>query len=143
MKKHGKLLITAMAGALGAAMLCGAASAQDYNYGGDNDRVSESVIVHPYDRRFDRLQTQQLLGRHNGEINPVRLTLSRPVSYGDLDLTRIADVEELQGRIADTARDICLILDRRMPGLKDADADRQCVRDAVRQAMAQVPERAG
>jgi UrcA family protein len=153
---------------IGAALLCGAglANAQDYgrsydsasysrpydspSYSNDDraapldDRVApadETVIVHPY---YDQVEKRQLLGRVDGEINPVELSISRPVSFSDLDLSREADTRELRDRIHDTATDLCAELDARAPELRgDRDADRECVRNATRNAMRDVLDRTG
>ena len=130
-----------VAGALGAALLCGgAAKAQGY-YDRDYDRTpSETVIVHPY---YDEIQQRQLLGHVDGEINPTEVSISHPVSYSDLDLSRDSDYLELLHRVRGTARDLCAALDDRYPDLRDRDGDRQCVRQAVHNAMLQVSDPAG
>jgi UrcA family protein len=133
------------------ALLCGAglAKAQDYDrpyetaaytdY--DSRPADESVIVHPY---YDQVEKRQLMGRINGEINPVELSISRPVSFSDLNLAREADYRELRDRIHDTATDLCAELDARVPELRgDRDADRECVRNATRNAMRDVMDRTG
>ena len=135
---------------MSAALLCGAAKAQDYDrYDRSYDRsydapsydnrAGETIIVRPYD--YDRIEKRQLTGRINGEVNPTEYSLSRPVSYSDLDLTRDADYLELKARVRDTAIDLCAELDARVPGLRgDPSADRECVRTATRNAMREVAE---
>ena len=142
---------------MGAALLCGGglANAQDYSrtyeqdysrtyyetptYYGYDDRAApadETVIVHPY---YDQVEKRQLLGHINGEVNPVELSISRPVGFSDLNLAREADYIELRERVRDTARDLCAELDARFPDLRgDRDADRECVRDATRNALRSV-----
>jgi UrcA family protein len=133
------------------ALLCGAglAKAQDYDrpyetaaYNDYDSRpADETVIVHPY---YDQVEKRQLMGRINGEINPVELSISRPVSFSDLNLAREADYRELRDRIHDTATDLCAELDARVPELRgDRDADRECVRNATRNAMRDVMDRTG
>jgi len=136
---------------MGAALLCGFgfANAQEYNgpaYNGPtyydyHDRpapADETVTVHPY---YDEVEKRQLLGRVNGEINPVELSVSRPVSFSDLDLSHESGYIELHARVRDTARDLCAELDARFPELRgDRDADRECVRTATRNAMRSVME---
>lgn len=96
----------------------------------------ESVIVHPY---YDAVEKHQVIGRVDGTINPTAYSLSRPVDFSDLDLSNPADRAELRIRIHETALDLCSELDARVPTLRgDRDADRQCVRDAARQAMRDV-----
>jgi UrcA family protein len=133
---------------MGVALLCGVglAKAQDYNrtyesptYYGYDDRpalADETVIVHP---NYDQVEKRQLLGHINGAVNPVELSISRPVSFSDLDLSHEADYLELHARVRDTARDLCAELDARFPELRgDRDADRECVRTATRNAMRSV-----
>jgi len=138
MTKNNRFLLgTALA--LGMALASAGASAQGfYDDSYVNDR-GETVIVHP---TFDRLQRQQLVGRVNGEVDPVRLSISREVSYSDLDLSRDSDFSIMRDRIADTAKDLCRELDARdnnaMTGW-DLDADRECVRTATADAMSQLP----
>jgi UrcA family protein len=133
----------------GAALLCGTsvAQAQDYDsptyYDYRPVPTTESVIVHPY-YDYDRIEKRQLLGRIDGEVNPTEYSLSRPVVFSDLDLTRDDDYLELRARVRDTAADLCAELDARVPGLRgDASADRECVRTATRNAMRDVMDRVG
>ena len=136
---------------MSAALLCGVAKAQDYDrtyydrsydrayVPAYDDRASETIIVRPYD--YDRIEKRQLTGRINGEMNPTEYSLSRPVNYSDLDLTRDADYLELKDRVRETAMDLCFQLDARVPGLRgDRSADRECVRTATRNAMREVAE---
>jgi UrcA family protein len=132
---------------MGAALLCGVAQAQDYDsptyYDYRPVPTTESVIVHPY-YDYDRIEKRQLLGRIDGEVNPTEYSLSRPVVFSDLDLTRDDDYLELRARVRDTAADLCAELDARVPGLRgDASADRECVRTATRNAMRDVMDRVG
>jgi len=142
----------------GAVLLCGAgASAQDYNYSngpyndagyapGNFDRstedrtspVSETIIVHPQPD-YDVIEKQQLLGRVDGDINPQAFTVSRPVTFADLDLSDPVDRAELRERVRNTAEDLCAELDARVPGLSGSrSADKECVRNATRDAMRDV-----
>ena len=126
------LFATAMVSAV---LLCGGAKAQAYDpyYDRVYDDTTETVIVHPY---YHDIEKRQLAGRVNGEVNPTEYTLSRPVSFSDLDLTRDEDFLELRSRVRDTARELCYELDARIPDLRgDASADRECVRKATRDAM--------
>jgi UrcA family protein len=137
-----------MAGTFAAALLwgAGAAMAQD-RYAGpyptddyyDRAPPSETVIVRPY----NWIEKRQLVGRINGEINPVELSISTPVSFGDLDLRRDSDFRELHDRILDTARGLCAQLARHEPGLNDTDGNNECVRTATRNAMDDVLDRRG
>jgi UrcA family protein len=126
---------------LGAAavLLCaaGAANAQYYSdrpYYYDRE-AGETVIVRPY----DRVEKRQLVGRINGEVNPTAYTLSRPVDFSDLDLSRYLDRLELRDRVRHTAEDLCAELNAQVPQLRgDRSADRECIRTATRNAMRDV-----
>jgi UrcA family protein len=122
---------------LSAIMMCGAGMAKAQDYGPYADRYyddrTETVIVHP---DYNDIEKRQVTGRVNGEINPTEYTLSRPVSFSDLDLTRDEDYLELRARVHDAARDMCFELDARVPELRgDESADRECVRQATHDAM--------
>jgi UrcA family protein len=144
----------ALFGSAIAALLCaaGVAKAQDYDSSYDRSYydydarpapATETVIVHPY-YDYDRVDKRQLVGRINGEVNPTEYSLSRPVVFSDLDLSREADYIELRARVRDTARDLCFELDARVPDLRgDSSADRECVRTATRNAMRDVMDRIG
>jgi UrcA family protein len=153
----------ALFGSAMAVLLCGAgmASAQDYAYSNGpyndagyqpgnydrsysrgydarDDRASppvETVIVHPN----DVIEERQVIGRVDGEVNPQAYNIQRPVDFSDLNLSRDADRAELHARIYQTASDLCAELDARVPGLAgDRSADRECVRNATRQALQDV-----
>ena len=143
------LLGSAFAGLIGAALLGGTATAQDY-YSPSVGSVAyeepyydrgETVIVRPFRGPYNRIERHQLLGRVNGEINPVVLSMSRPVSYSDLDLSRATDYDILRGRILATAHDVCVALAQHDVGLVDSDrqATRDCIRSAARNAMDEIP----
>jgi UrcA family protein len=63
------------------------------------------------------------------------VSITRHVSYADLDLVTHAGVQALETRITETAVAICAKLDRMYP--VDGYDRPQCVRQAVRNAMAQ------
>jgi len=116
---------------VGAALLCGAGVANAQYY--DRYYDTETVIVRP---PYNVIEKRQLVGRINGELNPTEFTLSRPVSFSDLDLTRDEDFLELRARVRNTARDLCYELDARIPALRGYPSeDRECVRKATRDAM--------
>jgi UrcA family protein len=130
----------ALLGAAMAALLCGAAQAQSYSderptYYYDRE-AGETVIVRPY---YDRVEKRQLVGRINGEINPTEYSLSRPVNFSDLDLSRYLDRLELRDRVRHTAENLCSELEVRVPQLRgDRSAGRECVGAATRNAMRDV-----
>ncbi len=103
------------------------------------DDRPETVIVNPY---YDQVEKQQLLGRINGEVVPVEFSISQPVNFSDLNLSRDADCLELHARVRATARDLCAELDAGVPELRgDRDADRECVRTTTLNAMRDVMDR--
>ena len=74
-----------------------------------------------------------------GLTNPEIISLTRAVSYSDLDLSKTSDVAELQTRIRNTARDVCQELVTRYPkanGYVYANVD--CVKKAVDDGLATV-----
>ena len=125
------------------ALLCGSAAAQDYRgpyYGPythyDAASDTETVIVRP---DYDILEKYQVTGRVNGEVDPTAYRMSRPVDISDLDPARPADYIEIRERIRATARDLCYQMDERVPALRgDSSADRECIRQATRNAMGDV-----
>jgi UrcA family protein len=139
-RKIGRLV----AGAFGMALLCGAgaASAQDL-YADQYSPVSssETVTVHPYNNLHS--SGPSLSSGRSGSMYSEQLSMSRPVNFSDLDLTRVADARELRARISDTAHDLCAQLGTINPQMKDSDSDQRCVRDAIDNAMAQVSDGIG
>ena len=96
----------------------------------------EQVIVRP---DYDYVEKRQLLGNINGERNPTAYTIERPVDYSDLNLADASDRRELRARIHDTAEELCYQLDGRFPQLRgDRSADRECIRNATRNALRDV-----
>jgi UrcA family protein len=80
--------------------------------------------------------TKTVVGRTANGAPIEEVTLTRRVSYGDLDLAKTAGAAELQRRVDQTAKDACKELDNRYPF-----EDRQltdCTKSAVDKAMAQV-----
>jgi UrcA family protein len=65
--------------------------------------------------------------------------LSRPVNYADLDLTKHADVIELENRIETTAKEVCKELNQMQPIPKWVVPDfRHCEKNAIRSTEKQV-----
>jgi UrcA family protein len=120
-KTLGPLLVVAMLG-------CGVAgvAAQTARVG---EPVFELTVVAP---RLVRRQT----ARDSASGAPAELvSLTRRVSYSDLDLTRYADVRELDRRIETVAREACEQLAGVFP-LSDSNTP-DCVAEAVAGAKAQ------
>lgn len=62
-------------------------------------------------------------------------TISRAISFADLDLSKTKDAAELKMRVRNTAKDLCTELDKLYP-LQPKDPD--CVRKSTDRAMVQV-----
>jgi UrcA family protein len=77
-------------------------------------QVTEELIIRAPDV-VRRALPRSGPGAPPGLTNPEIISLTRAVSYSDLDLSRASDVQELQRRIGNTARDVCQELVRRYP----------------------------
>ena len=89
-------------------------------------QVSEIIVEAPYLR--------QQVGRTSSGAAVELITLTKRVSYADLNLAMQADVEQLNKRIDDTAKGACKQLDSLYP-LDPTDPN--CVKKAVDGGMAQ------
>jgi UrcA family protein len=76
---------------------------------------------------------RETTGRSASGARIQTLTTSLVVNTADLDLRYDADVDELHRRIGATAREACNELDRASRGVL-LTSDRECVRDAIRDA---------
>jgi len=76
-------------------------------------------------------------GSPPGLTNPEIISLTRAVSYSDLNLSIASDVAELETRVRNTAREVCLELARRYPrnGAQYVFADTDCVKKATDDGM--------
>src|SRR5690242_9171144 len=116
--------LAAIAGALFLSVSAAAAQESNYNAIAYTAPDTEEVIVTAPDIRVER---NPVLGL------PGKATLTRRVSYSDLDLTDPRGARELRARVRESARDIC-------DTLRDAYPLRQqpgtsCYRDALKDAM--------
>jgi len=64
------------------------------------------------------------------------VSVSRRVSYANLDLTTQTGYDTMHGRVAQAAQDVCHELDKRNP--LDAADDRECARTATSNALRDV-----
>ena len=132
-------LMLAAAGAL----LCGLVSASPAVAQAPSSEAAEEVIVRaPYVVRREPLARG---GAPSSFSNPELISLSRGVTYADLDLSKAQGVAELETRVRTTARDVCQELNNRYPktGGQYVYANTDCVKkatddgmDAVRQIAA-------
>ena len=85
-----------------------------------------------------------LVGRVDGEINPTMVSISHPVSFADLDLRRVNPTSPNCMPASPIPPATCAIgWIARYPDLRDRDSEhRECVRNAIRNAMAQVAGKA-
>ena len=99
----------------------------------DDTALEEITVVAP------RQVTREVVGRSSSTGADIELvSLTRRVSYADLDLALHADVMKLEERINDTAREACDQLERLYP-VASRD-NRDCVGQAVGGAMQRVNE---
>ena len=94
--------------------------------------MEEVIVVAP------RLVKRETLGRTATGADVERITLTRRVSYSDLDLTRHADVLELESRVSQMAETACAQLADLFPLDTDDPQNADCVRHAKASALAQV-----
>ena len=94
--------------------------------------MEEVIVVAP------RLVKRETLGRTATGADVERITLTRRVSYSDLDLTRHADVLELESRVSNMAETACAQLADLFPLDTDDPQNADCVRHAKASALAQV-----
>ena len=117
-----------------AASACGmtGASSTAFAQAGGASSASEQVIIHAPEI-IRRNLPRNGPGTPPGLLNPEIISLSRAVSYADLNLAKASDVTELETRVKDTARDICQELDRQFPktGGQYVRANVDCVKKAV------------
>ncbi len=81
-------------------------------------------------------ETKVVVGRSAYGTPIEEVTLTRRVSYADLDLSKTAGAAELEKRVNQTAKDACKELDARYP-FEPKAAD-ECMRSATKKAMDQV-----
>ena len=91
--------------------------------------AEEVVVVAPFER-------PRVVGRSRTTGAPLELIeLKRQVSYADLDLSKAADVTELETRIEATAKESCeKLFDMFSVGLSDKAEIRRCTKQAINSA---------
>jgi UrcA family protein len=99
---------------------------------GSSAPQEEITIVAPH------LVQRKVVGRTAIGAPVEVISLPRPVSYADLDLTKPADADELRKRISETAKAACKQLDNMYPEgnlFQAVPSDQNCVKTATREAM--------
>lgn len=124
------LLAIAAIGAVAIAAPALAKDMKEQGYMGEPAAYSDEItILAP---RVYRERT----GRTSSGIPIEELTLQRVVSTSDLDLRLNGDVDELHRRIRETAQSSCDEIERASQGAP-LTTERECVREATRDAMLQ------
>jgi UrcA family protein len=81
--------------------------------------------------------TREEVGRDGFTGAPIEETaVSELVAYGDLDLSKASDVDELGKRVREAAEDVCSELDRELS--YSGEEHRNCVRSAMKSAHKQI-----
>ena len=96
--------------------------------------AGEQVIVtSPYVVRKEAVPSNRAAGLRNPEL----VSISRAVTYADLDLSKPSGVAELQTRVRNTARDVCQELTRLYPktGGQYVYGSTDCIRKATDDGM--------
>jgi len=85
-----------------------------------------------------RQVTREQVGRDSVTGAPIeKTTVSEPVAYKDLDLSKVSDVDELSKRVREAVEDVCTELDR-LQFSYSSEAHRNCVRKALKSAGEQI-----
>ncbi|HKL63872.1 MAG TPA: UrcA family protein [Woeseiaceae bacterium] len=132
MRIHRYLTLSALLPAA-AVLAAGAAVTPAYAQGDEADVIEEIVVVRaPIERR-----TVEPAGP--GQPKTEVIELSRQVSFADLDLARHKDVEQLRGRIRETAERACERLNQMFPVTREGmQGTARCVKRAVADAEKQL-----
>jgi UrcA family protein len=92
--------------------------------------MEQVMVMSPYVIKRDAVTAARAQGLRNPEL----VSLARPVSYSDLDMSKPAGVAELQARARKTVGDVCQDLTRLYPrGQFIYNTD--CVKKATDDAM--------
>jgi UrcA family protein len=96
------------------------------------EAVQGITIVAPY------VVHREMVGKSNIGAPIEILSVSRRVSYADLDLTKVSDTAELKKRISDTAKDTCKYLYSMHPDFTfpPVTSNHRCAKTATREATA-------
>jgi len=132
MRIHRYLTLSALLPAA-AVLATGAAVTPAHAQGEEADVIEEIVVVRaPIERRTVEPAAP---GRPKTEV----IELSRQVSFADLDLSRHKDVEQLRGRIQETAERTCERLNQMFPVTREGvQGTARCVKRAVAHAEKQL-----
>lgn len=136
-----KFVLTGLAGALSAVLITGTAMGATLPNRDYHGTAVETVSVHPY----GIVHVGQLLGHIDGYINPQKLSMSKPVHFGDLNLKHSSDWAVLRQRVKHTAVRECKGIDEVINSEEISTgmqrASQHCVRTAVTSAMARIGDK--
>ena len=95
--------------------------------------MEQVMITSPYVIKREAVTAARAQGLRNPEL----VSISRPVSYSDLDMSKPADVAQLQTRARNTVRDVCQELGQLYPrtGGQFIYTNTDCVKKATDEAM--------
>jgi UrcA family protein len=97
--------------------------------------LEEITVVAPYHVEH------KVVGRSSSTGAPIEtISLSRPVSYSDLDLSKPIDVTVLENRVKQVAKESCKELEKIYPDLMytPSPSNQNCLKSATEEAMDQV-----
>ncbi len=102
-------------------------------------QVNERIIIEAPRYVLKRLPVP---GRKNNPVNAEVASISHPVGYSDLDLSRAEDAATLKKRVNETATQICIELNSKYPKtqFRVVYGKEDCVKSAVDEAMVIVNE---
>ncbi len=80
-------------------------------------------------------RTSKIVGRTSTGVPIEEMTLTRKVSYSDLDLASSAGASELEKRVHETAKELCAKLDKLNPLAQPSG--KECIRKATDPALAE------
>ena len=146
MGSSGKTLRAVLIGSAAILLLVGSAVAQDYGPPPDDSAYpppppgyavgpSEEVIVTAPRLRF----REEGSGRRSMDLPPEKVSLSKVVSYSDLDLTTWDGADRLRARVDRAAHRVCAQLRDAYP-FEQLSTGTRCYREAVQNGMVRANE---
>jgi UrcA family protein len=114
-------------------VLLGGLAVSDYALAQSSESSDEAIVVAP---SIITSYTKTVIGNGDRGVYDVH-TLTKEVSYADLDLSKPADADRFVQRIKDTAKRSCDELKAKFPDPPNAEVtlDQECVKNATAQAM--------
>lgn len=97
-----------------------------------------AIAQQPEGVTVEAVRQAKVVGRTSSGVPIEQITLTRKVSYTDLDLKTQAGAAELEKRVKDTAKSACDELDTLYPLTKTAAETATCVKKSTDDAMVMV-----